>query len=95
MNTLSIILSAIIAFGATLSAGIFIKKFKSNIGIVCAFSAGFFIALALFDLLPDILTLAPQAQIALDKLLLTGVVGLVFLFAIDRGFSGLHMKEHT
>ena len=95
MNALPIILSAIIAFGATLSAGIFIKKFKSNIGIVCAFSAGFFIALALFDLLPDILTLAPEAQISLDKLLLTGAVGFIFLFAIDRGFSSLHMKNHT
>ena len=95
MNTLPIILSAIIAFGATLSAGIFIKKFKSNIGIVCAFSAGFFIALALFDLLPDILALATESQISLDKLLLTGIVGFLFLFAIDHGFSSLHMKDHT
>jgi hypothetical protein len=31
MNILPIVLSAIIAFAATLSAGIFIKKFKNNI----------------------------------------------------------------
>jgi zinc transporter ZupT len=63
MNTLPIILSVIIAFAATASAGVFIKKFKTNIGLICALSAGFFISLALFDLLPEIITLAPQAQI--------------------------------
>ena len=78
MNTLPIVLSASIAFAATLSAGIFIKKFKTNIGIVCALSAGFFIALALFDLLPEILTLAPEAQISLDHFLLTAVFRICF-----------------
>ena len=43
MNTLPIILSVIIAFAATASAGVFIKKFKTNIGLICALSAGFFI----------------------------------------------------
>ncbi len=95
MNTLPILLSASIAFVATLSAGIFIKKFKTNIGIVCALSAGFFIALASFDLLPEILTLAPKAQISLDKLLLTGTFGFVFLFALERVFSMFHIKKHT
>ena len=94
MNILPIVLSVIIAFMATLSAGLFVKKLKNNIGIVCSFSAGFFIALSLFDLLPDILELAPEAQISLDKLLLTAVVGFVFLFAINRSFSKLHMKKH-
>ena len=92
MNTLPIILSASIAFAATLSAGIFIKKFKNNIGIVCALSAGFFIALALFDLLPEILTLAPEAQISLVTLLLTGSFGFVFLFVLERVFSLFHIK---
>jgi zinc transporter ZupT len=94
MNILPIVLSAIIAFAATLSAGIFIKKFKNNIGIVCALSAGFFIALALFDLLPEVLTLAPGAQISLDSLLLTGSFGFVFLFVLERVFSFFHLKKH-
>ena len=94
MNTLPIVLSVMIAFIATLSAGLFVKKLKNNIGIVCAFSAGFFIALSSFELLPDILALAPEAQISLDKLFLTAVVGFVFLFAINRSFSKLHMKKH-
>lgn len=95
MNTLPIVLSASIAFAATLSAGIFIKKFKTNIGIVCALTAGFFIALASFDLLPEILALAPEAQISLDKLLLTGTLGFVFLFVLERVFSVFHIKKHT
>ncbi len=95
MNTLPIILSASIAFAATLSAGIFIKKFKNNIGVVCALSAGFFIALALFDLLPEVLTLAPEAQISLVTLFLTGSFGFVFLFVLERVFSLFHLKQHT
>lgn len=94
MNSLPIILSASVAFAATLSAGIFIKKFKTNIGIICALSAGFSVALASFDLLPEILALAPVAQISLDKLLLTSIVGFVFLFVIERFFSVFHLKRH-
>ena len=85
----------IIAFAATLSAGLFAKKLKNRIGIVCAFSAGFFIAISFFELLPDILVLLPEAQITLDRLFLTAVIGFVSLFAINRSFSRLHMKKHT
>jgi len=95
MSTLLIAISAGIAFAATLSAGIFIKKFKTNIGIVCALSAGFFIALAFFDLLPEILTLAPQAQIPLLELLISGIVGFVFLFVLERVFSMFHINKHA
>jgi hypothetical protein len=95
MNTLLIVISAIIAFTATLSAGIFIKKFKTNIGIVCALSAGFFIALASFDLLTEILTIAPEAQIPVGELLLSGIVGFVFLFALERIFSMNRINNHA
>ena len=95
MNTLPIVLSVIIAFAATLSAGLFVTKLKNRIGIVCAFSAGFFIALSLFGLLPDILELAPVAQISLDQLLLTAIVGFGVLFVLNRSFSKLQMKKHT
>lgn len=94
MNTLPVLLSATMAFLATVSAGIFIKKFKSNIGIVCAFSSGFFVALSVFDLLPTVLALASEVQVPLDRLSLTAIVGFVFLFAINRGFSRFHMNNH-
>ncbi len=94
MNTLPIIASAIIAFLATLSAGVFIRKLKSNIGVVCAFSSGFFIALSVFDILPTVLDLAPEAQISLGTLLLTSFAGFIFLFVLTRGFSSVQMKNH-
>jgi len=94
MNTLPIILSAIIAFAATLSAGILVKKFRRNIGIVCAFAAGCFIALSIFDLLPDILALAPQTQISTLTIFISAAIGFAFLLSIDRGFSRFHPKDH-
>jgi zinc transporter ZupT len=87
MNTLLIAISAGIAFTVTLSAGIFTKKFKTNIGIVCALSAGFFIARSSFDLLPEILKLAPEAQIPIEELLISGIVGFVFLFVLEHVFQ--------
>lgn len=95
MNTLAISLSVIIAFAATLSAGIFVRKFKSNIGVVCAFSAGFFISLSLFDLLPNILSLVSETQIPAERPLLLTVGGFLLLFALDRAFSKFHSKEHN
>jgi zinc transporter ZupT len=63
--------------------------------MVCAFSAGFFIALSLFDLLPEILELAPLAQISLIQLFLASSLGFVFLFALSFGFSKLHREKHA
>lgn len=94
MSALPIVLSVAIAFAATLSAGLFVNKLRNNIGMVCALAAGFFIALSLFDLLPDVLRLAPVAQISFDQLLMAAIIGFVFLFALDRGFSKLHIKNH-
>ncbi len=95
MNPTPILLSAIVAFAATLSAGFFIRKFKSHIGVVCAFSAGFFVALTLFELLPEISALVANAQISLEKPLFTAVGGFFFLFAVDQVFSRFHSKNHN
>ena len=78
------LLSAVIAFAATLSAGIFVAKYKRNIGIVCAFTAGALVALAFFDILPDILTLAPRVQVALEMPLFAIVTGFLFLYVLDH-----------
>ncbi len=95
MDALPIIISALIAFCATLSAGIFIKKFESTIGIVCAFAAGVFIALSLFDLLPSIFSMTFVGNIPYAGPLAAGFAGFFFLFAIDRGFSKFYSKDHT
>ncbi len=95
MDTLPILISAIMAFTATLSAGIFVRKFKSNIGVICAFSAGFFIALSLFDLIPAVLSLVPQTQSSFERPLFTAIGGFFLLFAIDRSFSKFHLMDHN
>lgn len=94
MNTPVILLSAFAAFAATLSAGIFINRFKERIGLVCAFSAGFFIALSLLHVLPDVLLLLPEAQISAERILLTAVAGFFILFALNYPFLKPRFKSH-
>ncbi len=85
MNFLPMLLSVIVAFLATLSAGVFVAKYKRNIGIVCAFTAGVLVALALFDLFPNVLALVPMVQISLEMPVFAAVAGFILLYAIDRG----------
>ncbi len=94
MDILPIMISAAAAFAATLSAGIFIKTFKNNIGVVCAFSAGFFIALSLLNLIPNILSIAIQAQISFEKPLFIAAAGFLVFLALDLTFSKLHPNGH-
>jgi len=94
MNTLPIFLSAAIAFSATLSAGLFVKKYKNHIGVVCALSAGFFIGISLFDLLPDIVTLAPQTLVSYYHPLLMAMLGFFLFLIFDRGFSKISHVNH-
>lgn len=93
MNTWPIIFSAIAAFSATLSAGILIGKIKSNMGIVCALTAGFFIALTLFDIFPEVLALSPQAEISLYLPLIIGIAGFFFLHIVKLGFARIYQKK--
>ncbi len=95
MDVLPVMLSATLAFAATLSAGLFVKRLQSHIGIVCAFSAGFFISLSFFDLLPEVLTLASETQVPLELLLMVSIVGFVFLLVANVGFSRFHPKGHS
>ncbi len=94
MEILSIVISAIVAFAATLSAGIFVRKIQHNIGIVCALSAGFFIALPMVELLPEVLSLAVDTQISTEEPLAIAASGFFLLFAFDRIFSRSQLKNH-
>jgi zinc transporter ZupT len=85
MSIFPIMLSGIAAFLATLSAGIFAAKYKRHLGLVCAFTAGLLVALAFFDMAPDIMTLAPKVQVAIEMPLLTAIIGFFFLYALDHG----------
>ncbi len=93
MDILPIVVSGVIAFAATLSAGLFFRKIQRNIGIVCAFSAGFFIALPLVELLPEVLSLAADTQISVEKPVAIAASGFFLLFAFDRIFSRFQLKN--
>jgi len=94
MNFVPVFVSVVAAFVATLSAGLLARKMQRNMGIVCAFAAGFFIALPLFDLLPDILSLLPQVQVAFYLPLGTSIAGFLFLYGIYHVTPSIHSKNH-
>jgi zinc transporter ZupT len=95
LDALPIILSVTAAFFATLSAGLLVTRLKNNVGIVCAFSAGFFIALSMFDLFPKILELAPIAETPLTELFLVSIAGFSLLYALSFLFSKLNKEKHA
>ena len=73
----------------------FVKKYEKHIGVVCALSAGFFIGISLFDLLPDIVALAPQALVSYGMpLLLTAMAGFFLFLVLDRGFFKISHINH-
>jgi zinc transporter ZupT len=52
------------------------------------------VALVLFDLFPEILTLAPKIQISLEMPFFTIIIGFLFLYSLDRGlFQTLKKSE--
>ena len=93
MDALPIIFSAIAAFAATLSAGLFVIKYRSNIGIMCAFAAGVLVAIAVFEIFPDVMALAPEAQMSLDTPLFAVAAGFFFLLAINRGSLRFQIRQ--
>lgn len=95
MDVLPVLIASIIAFTATLSAGIFVKRFRANIGLACAFSGGCLLALALFDMMPDILTLAPQVDVTFEWPFITAIAGFFLVFSLDRGLFRTNQWHHT
>ncbi len=85
MDTVPIAVSAAVACAATLSAGIFLNKFQKHIGIFCGFSAGVVIAIAFFDMIPEVLSLAPVAEVSLEMPLITAIGGFFLLFGLSKG----------
>ncbi len=83
MDILPVLLSVAIAFMMTLLGGAFGIRFRKRIILLMAFTAGVLIALALFELLPEILSLA-NTEILLDTSILLILSGFVFLLGINR-----------
>lgn len=84
MNAIPVLLSVTIAFVMTLLGGAFGVKYRRNIIILMAFTAGVLIALSLFELIPEIFSLAQKTQAPIYIALFTIASGFIFLYAINQ-----------
>ena len=84
MPMFPVLVAVVITFIATMLGGILAIKYRRRIGVLAAFTAGVLIALALFELLPEIFTLALQVKASLESALIIIAVGFFFLYIIDR-----------
>lgn len=84
MPTFTVLLAVVITFIATMLGGILAIKYRRRIGVLAAFTAGVLIALALFELLPEIFTLALQVEASLESAVIVIAVGFIFLYILDR-----------
>jgi ZIP family zinc transporter len=84
MDTTPVLLSVTIAFIMTLIGGAFGVKYRRNIIILMAFTAGVLIALSLFELIPEIFSLAQKTQAPIYGALFTIASGFIFLYAVNQ-----------
>lgn len=92
MNPYPIIFSGI-TFVSTMSGGLVAARLRSRFGIVAAFASGVLIAVPLFDLLPESMSLALQVNVPLEHLMYSVAAGFMFLYALERYFSIHHICE--
>jgi zinc transporter ZupT len=81
------VIFSIAAFFSTLFGGLAATRLRSKFGILAAFAAGVLIAVPLFDLVPEALTLAVGANIPCQNVTYLVAVGFLFLFTLDRYIS--------
>ena len=81
---MTLFLIAIGAFAATLFGGLFALRFKDKLHLILGFSAGAVVGVALFDLLPEAISLVNKAQHSIS--FTTALVGLGFVayMILDR-----------
>lgn len=80
---MTLFLIAIGAFVATLFGGLFALHFKDKLHLILGFSAGAVVAVALFDLLPEAITLVGKNHSASFATTLVGL-GFVVYMILDR-----------
>jgi ZIP family zinc transporter len=81
-------MALIIAFATIISTflgGLFAIRFKDKLHLILGFSAGAVLGVALFDLIPESLSLAQTFDTSLVTLLVA--VGFIFYLILDRLFS--------
>ncbi len=77
----------VVAFFSTLLGGLAAARFSGRFAFIASFVSGVLIAVPLFDLLPEALSLAGQSEIPAENVLYAVAVGFIFLFTLDRYIS--------
>ena len=81
------VIFSVVAFFSTLMGGLAAARLRARFGVLASFVAGVLIAVPLFDLLPEALTLGTQANIPPRHIMYVVAAGFLFLFTLDRYIS--------
>lgn len=87
------VLFSAVAFLSTLTGGLAAARFRTAFATLAAFVAGVLIAVPLFDLLPEALTLGSEAQIPPHRVMYMTALGFLFLLTLSRYISVHHICE--
>jgi ZIP family zinc transporter len=75
------------AFVSTLAGGLAAVRLRDHLGVVMAFASGVLIAVPLFDLLPESLSLAVAEGVPIRQVMYATAVGFLSLYTLERYFS--------
>ena len=84
----------IIAFFSTMAGGLYVLKHPNHLGAVSALASGVLIALSLFDLLPQTLSLASSTRLTIESIMYIVAAGFLVLLVVQRYFSVKHVTGH-
>jgi zinc transporter ZupT len=76
-----------LTFFSTLAGGLLAIRYRNRFGILAAFAAGVLIAVSLFDLLPETITLALKAGVPVEHVMYEAGAGFLFLLVLERYLS--------
>ena len=93
IQSVMVIIIAILAFLSTLFGGLFALKLKDKLHLILGFSAGAVIAAAFFDLIPESLNLGSEYFSNGTMLTFTAICFLIYLI-LDR-IIFLHSHSHS
>ncbi len=89
-----VVLLAFLTFLSTLIGGTFAIKLKRYLPYFFAFAAGSLVAVAFFDLFPEVLSISATLNIPIRDLLVALVASYLFYNLLERFFLTHHFHEH-
>jgi zinc transporter ZupT len=78
---------SIVTFASTMLGGLVAARYRSRFGLIAAFAAGVLVAVPLFDLLPEAMSLAAQFAMPFQNVMYPVAAGFIFLMVMDRYIS--------